>query len=416
MLLGRQWARRPVWLAFHEPRSFTKGPLTRPFPSPIFGPISYGFQTCGSWQSDDLGREKRRQGTFVRDPRQGRQGLDFGQLSPAATNAKQRLVKEHPADIFHDLARDKDTPLDVMRLCLRDYFERLKKVPRTQRRDLILGKPIGGMALQYAWDSDRWVDLVLEDYETQMLLCYFLIGEQLDDLVVQWTLVDLPPGKAATLEKRELHLWRGILLRNLIRAHLMLDSEAKADLAIEAFFKLYEDQLQAWARVTRLKRTLPESELPSVVSVSRWPAQVELASALAGGSYSNTSTVLWERFTAYYFAGRPKVQTGMMERDYKRVGLALVHPTRPDARPAIEYLRKIFNQDSHHDFMSKLPPAGTPAYVSYQRMFNRARQSAQSAGLFEDAAWLEETALKIFGRDQHSWPGHKSNAAYRHKQ
>jgi len=37
------------------------------------------------------------------------------------------------------------------------------------------------------------VDLGFENYEMQRILCYFVIGEQLDDLIYDWIVVNLPP-------------------------------------------------------------------------------------------------------------------------------------------------------------------------------------------------------------------------------
>ena len=170
------------------------------------------------------------------------------------------------------------------------------------------------------------------------------------------------------------------------------------------------------SRVKGTEKQTPEGKLPVHLSVSHWAAQLEIASALCSDSYFNTDPALWDRFVNHHLSAKLIKAQSMMPIEIRAASFSLIHPTKPDAKPAIEYLRQLSREHSLREDVSELPPAGIPANISYQDMFHEARQVAESAGLLQDAAWLERTALRLFGPHQQVRNRRKLNLKYRDRQ
>ena len=114
-----------------------------------------------------------------------------------------------------------------------------------------------------------------------------MVVEKLEESVVKRLEVDLPPAMTSGLGQDKLHLWRGILLRSLVRAHLMLDSKTSADPAIELYFKR-----EVGLDYNQSEQSSSPSDKPKILRVSRWPALVHLSDVLAAGHYFRTNARL----------------------------------------------------------------------------------------------------------------------------
>ena len=133
-------------------------------------------------------------------------------------------------------------------------------------------------------------------YETQFILSYFAIADRLDDLILQWLEVSFPGEAVQNLDEQRAHMWRGVLIRQLVRAHLMHNTTRGVDTAVDMFSKFCARQDHVYGTVGLGNSAYATTKISPVLHVLRWPAIVELSTNLGSASLFQTSAAKWDRF------------------------------------------------------------------------------------------------------------------------
>ncbi|KAK4888858.1 hypothetical protein LTR27_012319 [Elasticomyces elasticus] len=297
---------------------------------------------------------------------------------------KQLVAKTaDPAATLRERLQAGTADLETARVCLDVYYEQLRKTSRIQRRQRIRDDDIGRLALTWLWSEDRrWVRAITSDILSLRRICYFVVAESLDDSLVEWLAQPLPPLALGGSELRDSNQWRGVVLRLIVENHLFLDCDHRADEAIERFFSVV-DRIVVARREPR-----PSEGHTGLASVSLWPSQVAISKELVTGTYYNTNPDLYDRFVK--FVGKDGHQT-----EYSSAQLALVHPTRPNAQPALSYVRTHMGALTQTD-VEELFPRGSSVRRSmyfFLRKVNDAMLRQKRTG---DSDFLEQVVQNMF--------------------
>ncbi|KAK5689880.1 hypothetical protein LTR97_012640 [Elasticomyces elasticus] len=105
----------------------------------------------------------------------------------------------------------------------------------------------------------------------------------------------------------------------------MLDSSSSADEAIDKFFKVADLVLVARSAPLRSKSPLARTSL--------YPAEVELIKQLCTTRLYKTDPAPYDNFARFVAGGKRFTQ-------FTGAQLAVAHPTKPDAQPALSYAHK----------------------------------------------------------------------------
>ena len=118
-----------------------------------------------------------------------------------------------------------------------------------------------------------------------------------------------------------------------------------------------------------------------------------LSGTLGQGRSLKTSPRLYDRFPGfserYTFKGTADLQEMTIVR------LPLDHPTRPDAKRAILFLRRLSENKTVEQAQAFMPPHAT-AKEMFRGTFDMAINVAKVQNLHEDVLWLEEKRWQIF--------------------
>ncbi|KAK4541549.1 hypothetical protein LTR36_007846 [Oleoguttula mirabilis] len=276
---------------------------------------------------DDLSEDSPRWSRLTRERR------DPGPESPAAKAVRAQLQagSEHPVEVLQAAIAEKRAPLDAARLCLQAYYEQINQLPQAQRIQVVNAKPVAGIFLQHIWDDDSaWTHSTLSDFEAQHWLCYFAVAEKLDRYILNWLKVIFPLEATQHLREEERYIWRGFLFRHLIRAYLAHASPMGADAGLIPFLNFLKLR-QAICNPHRgeLGLVQPNSSEGSGraewMTMSEWPAFVELSNALGSGKYPKTDPKLYDRFLSY--AEGYGTKGGFLQRQLSIVRLRLFTPS-----------------------------------------------------------------------------------------
>ncbi|KAK5680648.1 hypothetical protein LTS10_007581 [Elasticomyces elasticus] len=279
--------------------------------------------------------------------------------------------------------------VETARICLHAYFTRLRKLPRKARPQHIRDLDVGSLTLQWLWSEDqRWVSAVAGDLDFMEMLCFFCVAEGNQDLLIEWAAQ--PLVTSASDETGKQNQWRGQLLRQLIRASLLLDHEACGDPTLRMFFRVAD-------RVREERRR--DSEAP-LASVSLWPAEVELTKELCTTRYRNTDPRLWEQYEKHL------LKHSARSNEVGNVILRLCHPTKPDTRAAITYIRQHMGHLSRDAFESLFQRSTSKSTFMYM-FFRRTADTLRKEGLFEDASYVDQRMEELFDERERETLGQK---------
>ncbi|KAK5729848.1 hypothetical protein LTR17_011609 [Elasticomyces elasticus] len=291
--------------------------------------------------------------------------------------------------------------LETARVCLDHYYRRLTQLPRKQRRQQIQDDDIGSLALQWLWSEDhRWVRAVTSDVISLKRICYFTVAEGCDDSLVEWLTKPLAALVDEDVQDNDTHQWRGAVLRLIMEGYLTLDCDARADEAITKFFSVAD-------RVLAARQERKSSGLDSPLSrISLWPAQVALIKELTSARYHNTDVRLWDKFVKF------AIQSGYCT-DHSAAKLALTHPAKPEAGPAISYVRSHLAPLSRADFEREFP-TGSSIRLSMAFFLRRISEITLRQNKTTDHDYVEQlmrtllddqerTSLEVKWQEQARW-------------
>ncbi|KAK5679261.1 hypothetical protein LTS10_008076 [Elasticomyces elasticus] len=310
----------------------------------------------------------------------------------------------HPADALQQAAQKGAVPLDVIRVCLENYANRLSKANYQERATMVREKPMAVTVLEQLWQHDHdWFQLVLVDLEATGWLCFLAVVEGLDDLVLTWVKTELPKALAVRTKREvENSLWRNMLFRNLIDATLSNIANQKADKALAIFFDMAEARSALFAEVppargmVPFERSSPRQEymdkdtmeklgMPSWARISLWPAACAITAKLTRGSPS--------------------------QQEFTIARLYLEHPERPSAHDLYNFFRKRLHGRSDEEIQASLPRDNAGRSIWGQTLRNGIRVARLNHD-HENAAWL----LGMYRNMPSLWPEHPGKFATDHEQ
>ncbi|EME40407.1 hypothetical protein DOTSEDRAFT_74105 [Dothistroma septosporum NZE10] len=287
---------------------------------------------------------------------------------------------------LHGMLASNEADTDVIRVCLLGAKDlTLAKKPRRARKEWLRGLdvPFAAKVLDHIWsNNDVWAMLIKDDAAT-WALCYFAVAEGFGDLVLERISMDIDLSEYAESHKLQ-HRWRGSLLRLLISAHAFNEQGHSLDAALASFFHI--DELK-----TNQSRMFSTGHLSRL---SRFPAIVELSSHLTSGLWFNTDADLFERYyklVPRITKGKPgKIEERFRENAWGVARLALYHPLRPDAEPAIDHLQT-------RKQLGLLAPTPAAMRKGFEVSMVRAKAVADSNNEHENAFRLSQEFQRLFG-------------------
>ncbi|KAK5691814.1 hypothetical protein LTR17_025525 [Elasticomyces elasticus] len=285
---------------------------------------------------------------------------------------------------------------ELIHLCLEAYFRLLRGMAGRERIADIKDRCIAAGLLRYLWNrEDQWTAFVLRDAEAAHWLAYLSIPEGLFHLMLEWIKVDTPEKVVASSDGREHFLWRGILLRSLIKAHFSHATDS-ADEPMKIFFGVLDSVRETWQAHRSSNPVVPGKVkvLPvQWLNVSSSPSAMEISKALSQGGYPRTDPRLYNRFVGYMAKYAPKSTES--QREMAIVRLHLRHPTKPQANTAIGFLRKHFDNKTRDEGLAFLPPHRSGREM-FRITFREASRVARNTGMQAEAAWLDQKREDLF--------------------
>ncbi|KAK3669976.1 hypothetical protein LTR78_010148 [Recurvomyces mirabilis] len=323
-------------------------------------------------------------------------------LSAAAISVKDCLQdsKKMPFDTLKAALTTESVDLATIEVCLDHHFQRLQRVPKSQTSDFVQKCPIAGVIVEYLLrDNDAWLGFVMSKRESVFWLSYCAVLEGLQDILLDWVKVDVDATNARRSFGPKFFIWRGLFLRNIIRAQLLRNDQVSADDALNTLFNLLDSRTKAVRLLeTSGQHTLPLDEPGTMIglqwlTVSHWPATIEISNQLVLGSWRGTSPELYDRFID--LVQKYTWKSSQDVRDLIVAQLHLQHPTKPSAKPTISLFRRLFGTKSTEEIEHFLPGIGK-AREPFRITFLKATRQARAQGLYHDALWLAEKHREIF--------------------
>ena len=281
------------------------------------------------------------------------------------------------------------------------------RYPRRTRKMMCRSDKIGGIILNWLWEKEeRWVPVFtnLELYEFQHNLCYLLAAEDLDDYVIKPISTHLPQSKVRQIRSSNKiggDHWRGMALREIIKAHLAIEADNSANDAIDLFGKVAAKQLAA--KHWRLREQNNQSR-----SIALWPSIMQIRKSLCSGQMRQTSPQKFDYFVNWFKRYARKYTT-------PRITLAqldLFHPSRRTADSFLELCREDAVNGIQGETSSALE--NNSKFKEAQRRYSiGAIEILRNQGRSEDAQWLENYAAATFGKgaleqnDSQRYPAYK---------
>ena len=232
--------------------------------------------------------------------------------------------------------------------------------------------------MQWVWKHNIHLQKTfLEDMEMINLLSLLLVAEKLDQFIEQWIMVDLEPTVIQTLGVGGLY-WRSTLWRALVSAELVLGGNS-ADAALLRMFAIQNLK-------TRALEASTDPLNGQFCRASAHPASITLVSQLTSGKYdsrgrfSETSPPLYGRLQGFISSGYTKGAV----IDWMACKLALWHPTKPDANPVLDALRR-----NHNDLPNALNITSKRGRYSVYIQARRTAFLLRQRESFADADWVE---------------------------
>ncbi|KAK5675094.1 hypothetical protein LTS10_012168 [Elasticomyces elasticus] len=312
-----------------------------------------------------------------------KQGRPQDTLDPDALQLKQDLQMKtaDPVATLRERIQLGTTDIQTARVCLEVCFARLKRLRRKDRLEQVKRDSIGRLTLEWLWSEDRcWVGAVLRDTDICEKFVYFVVAEGLQDVLLRWIEHPLPPVESLT--ERVPHAWRGQILRQMIWAHLVLELEGRADVAITVFFDTYR----------RVKAERRRDHGSALSSISLWPAEVEIAKTLLTGYYPNTDPKLYEQFMCH-FASQHKTTA------YSIAQLALQHPQKPDPGPAFACIMERLMGLTAMEYQQLFPPK-TSTGKSMYFVARRAEDLLREQGKVKEAEQIETLLQRLVSNEE----------------
>lgn len=310
----------------------------------------------------------------------GRDRLERASDEPEdVTRRRLRDSGQSPFGFLQDSVQKGDASVQVIGVCLDAQMLAYQNFPRVQRQRHYQeqNEKIATESLKIIWSNeDLWLPLVAFDWSATNALCYFAVLEGIDYLLLDWLGV-----KVAYQD----HQWRGILLRSIITAHVML-ARHDADKTLSTFLSAVQmrEEAMTLSRSHSWSDQRNRNDNSQASHLSLFPAAVQINSALAEAGYHYTSAKLFDRYLSFMSSFEGYDALG---REYQVCRLNLFFPRRPDDRPAVALLRK-FSNNERTIFSQE---ANRKMERSLRNFILRTALVASHNGNIEDLRWIKST-------------------------
>ncbi|KAK5731733.1 hypothetical protein LTR17_011082 [Elasticomyces elasticus] len=230
-----------------------------------------------------------------------------------------------PITAFLERVKNGTATIDDAQCCLSHHQSILADLPPSTRQEQARSLSVGGQLLTWLWEvchDDR--ARVYNDQLFSNRLCWFLVLEDLEDLVWKWIKMETKQATESPMAEQLMHpgrgrQWTGRLLGGLAQAHLDLAPGRVADNALRRF-----------RQVADLRSPDGTGFLGSQLVQMR----VAIQRALLRNECPRCDAKLFDHFVA---------STPVVDRPDRvaltRARLRLFHPTKPTARPILHLVR-----------------------------------------------------------------------------
>lgn len=337
-------------------------------------------------------------GVFDSVSRQREVAIDEHSESFRHAQNRLRRAKEPPAAILRDLASRNELSIEALVLLLRRLRDELDPLTRHERRKYIQREPMCKHVLRAIWARDElWRTMVWDAHEEMIYLCLYahVEGEEVEQLIADWLRADVPAvSNTGSAYYENSDRWRGMLLRTMISARLLNEVDNSADGAITLVLNIAKEKRIARAQLHLQKgyKASPKDAGPLLLTALQ-PAAFKVQNELATGRYLKTNAALFDRFvrfrTTYLTLETPA------RRAFAHASLMTVHPSRPQAQPALVFLTESYGRPGEPVHADKLPVAGA-GQGALQQMFYSAATLLRAEHRSQDADMLAQRYEELF--------------------
>ncbi|KAK5697477.1 hypothetical protein LTR97_007615 [Elasticomyces elasticus] len=242
-----------------------------------------------------------------------------------STGTETASTEPLPIAAFLERVKDGSATIDDAQCCLEHHYSILADLPPSTRQEQARSLSVGGQLLEWLWEvchDDR--ARVYDDQLFSNRLCWFLVLEDLEDLVWKWIKMETKQATESPNAEQPMHpgrgpRWTGKLLGGLAQAHLDL-----------APGRVVDNALRRFQQVADLRSPDGTGFLGSQLVQMR----VTIQRALLKIECLPCDTKLFDHFVA---------STPVVERPDRvaltRARLRLFHPTKPTAPPMLHLVR-----------------------------------------------------------------------------
>ncbi|KAK5681412.1 hypothetical protein LTS10_005942 [Elasticomyces elasticus] len=289
------------------------------------------------------------------------------------TDSETASTEPLPIAALLERVKDGSATIDDAQCCLKHHYSILADLPPSTRQEQARSLRVGGHVLQWLWKfchDDR--ARVYDDQLFSNRLCWFLVLEDLEDLVWKWVRMETKQATESPNAEQLMHpgrgsKWTGMLLGGLAQAHLGLAPGGVADNALRRFTQLTDLRSPD-------STGFPDSQLVQM--------RVAIHRALLRNECPPCDTKLFDHFVA---------STPVVDRPDRvalvRARLRLFHPTKPTARPILHLVR--VKHPMVEKVLREARPAGIRSMTSHMMRAACILRLENADDADDDASFLE---------------------------
>jgi len=296
---------------------------------------------------------------------------------------KTKRLQKDPMRLFDQYAAAGSATPEAALLCLETFKDALYKgtdkeilFKRQDRQAKILETQAGFNVLRWLWSSRYQAsDIFTRDRRLVNIVVEFLLAEGREEMVWRW----FERSENRILVQGQYISPKAFILRSLIRAHLLGDSRAGLEAALQSFFRA-SDGYRA--------ENFPDLPRYRLLRLSGLQLTRALQSADLSAKSRPALLLLYDRFLQSS-SSWSKVDNPVVP---EIITLKLRHPVFPDTSDALALVRSL-RKTPDHDFFS---PSLRPKLLNI--LFETV-EVLQAKNNHDDAAWVMEFMREKFADD-----------------
>ena len=175
-----------------------------------------------------------------------RKVLDNPAQGASEVQRQLRDRRAKPLQLLKPSLDEKPVDMDKIVACLEKHWERVKKLSGNEITEYVRLNPVAGVAMNYLLNKhDAWLTFVCTCYKGTDYLCYGVIAEGPEKVMLDWVKVDIDVARAREKMAAEVWIWRGLLFRAAIKARIRNARRTCQDHALATFFDFVESRGRA---------------------------------------------------------------------------------------------------------------------------------------------------------------------------